>query len=426
MNLVILHSHDTGRFVSPYGHAVPTPRLRAFAEEGVLFRRAFSAAPTCSPSRAAMLTGRYAHEVGMLGLAHMGHGLREPSQHLAATLRRAGYETALAGIQHEANLRHGHDPRDLGYDHFLNHDADLERTDGTDAAAAEFLKTRQPGGRPFFLFCGFFETHRGGPEGYVDTDIDAGPVPDARYLTPPQGLPNTPTTRRDTALYHQGAAALDQRIGRVLDALDDAGLREETVIVITTDHGIAFPTHKATLSDRGLGVMMMLRAPGLGGGRVVDGLASHVDLVPTLCELLGQPRPDWLAVDARSLMPLVRGESQAVRESVFGEVNHHVGYAPQRTVRTDRYAYVRQWHDRTPSGFPWEVDESLSQREFAEAGYPEALPVADEQLYDVLLDPAEARNLADDPAFADLLSDMRQRLAAWMKRTDDPLLEPID
>lgn len=108
-NIVYLNSHDTGRYVAPYGHAVATPRIQQLAEEGVLFRRAFSASPTCSPSRAALLTGRYPHEVGMLGLSHRGFSLRDPREHLCHALRDAGYRTALAGIQHVA--REAAEPR---------------------------------------------------------------------------------------------------------------------------------------------------------------------------------------------------------------------------------------------------------------------------------------------------------------------------
>ncbi len=76
-NILYLHSHDTGRYVQPYGHAIPTPNIQRLAEQGVLFRKAFCAAPTCSASRACLLTGQYAHSNGMLGLAHRGFSLRD-------------------------------------------------------------------------------------------------------------------------------------------------------------------------------------------------------------------------------------------------------------------------------------------------------------------------------------------------------------
>jgi arylsulfatase A-like enzyme len=117
-NILFLHSHNSGRFVQPYGHAVPTPNLQRLAREGVLFHQAFSAAPTCSPSRAAFLTGRYPHCCGMLGLAHRGFGLNDPQHHIAPTLRREGYETVLCGVEHVA--AHGNTLADaVGYDRVL-------------------------------------------------------------------------------------------------------------------------------------------------------------------------------------------------------------------------------------------------------------------------------------------------------------------
>src|ERR1700754_2409260 len=114
MNIVYLHSHDTGRHVQPYGHQVATPRIQRLAEEGVLFRQAFSAAPVCSPSRAALLTGEYSHTTGMLGLAHRGYRLHAYDHHLVHMLRKAGYTSALAGEQHTSP-----DPAEIGYDHVV-------------------------------------------------------------------------------------------------------------------------------------------------------------------------------------------------------------------------------------------------------------------------------------------------------------------
>ena len=101
-NILYLHSHDSGRYLQPYGHAVPTSNLQRLAEDGVIFRRAFCAAPTCSPSRAALLTGQSAHNAGMTGLANRNFVLGDFRQHIIHTLHPAGYTSALAGIQHIA------------------------------------------------------------------------------------------------------------------------------------------------------------------------------------------------------------------------------------------------------------------------------------------------------------------------------------
>ena len=150
-NIVYLHSHDTGRYVQPYGHQVPTPNIQRLADQGLLFRQAFSAAPVCSPSRAALLTGEYSHTNGMLGLAHRGYRLADYDHHLVHTLRRAGYTSTLIGEQHVSI-----DPEDIGYDHVLEVDSSHAAQVGP--AAARFLRSAPP--EPFFLSVGFFETHR--------------------------------------------------------------------------------------------------------------------------------------------------------------------------------------------------------------------------------------------------------------------------
>lgn len=151
-HILYLHTHDTGRYIQPYGAPVQSPRLQALAEEGVLFRRAHSAAPTCSPSRAALLTGQAPHSAGMMGLAHLGFGLREPRQHIAHTLAAAGYHTAMVGQQHVSEPL---DPAALGY---------AELLPSTGVRAAELLPgvldfLARDHDRPFFCSVGLFETH---------------------------------------------------------------------------------------------------------------------------------------------------------------------------------------------------------------------------------------------------------------------------
>ena len=101
-NILYLHSHDTGRYIQPYGHNVPTPNLQVLAEQGVLFRQSFCAGPTCSPSRACLVTGMWPHSSGMIGLAHRGFALNDYTQHIVHTMRQAGYHSTLIGVQHVA------------------------------------------------------------------------------------------------------------------------------------------------------------------------------------------------------------------------------------------------------------------------------------------------------------------------------------
>jgi len=399
-NILYIHSHDTGRYVQPYGHNVPTPNIQRLAQQGVLFRQAFSAAPTCSPSRACLLTGQSPHNAGMLGLAHRGFSLYDYDQHILHTLRGTGYQSTLIGVQHIAQ-----DPARIGYDLVVKGG----NAEQVAPAAVAFLNSAPQ--EPFFLSVGFIETHR---------EFRApGPDKDQRYCLPPHPIPNTPQTRRDMAAFKASARVLDQGIGLVLDGLDANGLAEDTLVICTTDHGIAFPGMKCTLTDGGIGVMLVMRGPGgFAGGRVCDALVSHVDLFPTICDLLDIERPAWL--QGQSMLPLVRGEVEQINAEIFAEVTYHAAYEPQRAVRTRRWKYIRRFEQRQGPVLP-NCDDSPSKDVWLQHGWRDR-PPALEQLYDLIFDPNEAHNLADDPTMAGVLDDMRGRLDRWMHETDDPLL----
>ena len=176
---------------------------------------------------------------------------------------------------------------------------------------------------------------------------------------------------------------------------------------------------KCTLTDHGIGVMLILRGPGgFSGGKVCDALVSHVDLFPTLCDLLGIDPPDWL--EGRSMMPLVRGDADEINDDIFAEVTYHAAYEPMRAVRTRRWKYIRRFEERSRPVLP-NVDGSPTKNLLLAHGLADRTPES-EQLYDLMFDPNEARNLAADPAHAGVLREMRDRLERWMKRTSDPLL----
>jgi arylsulfatase A-like enzyme len=401
-NILYLHSHDTGRYVQPYGQPVPTPNIQRLADQGVLFREAFCAVPTCSGSRACLLTGQYGHNSGMLGLAHRGWSLNDYRQHLVHPLRKAGYHSVLIGEQHIAKR-----PDIIGFDRVEK----IETTHVESVAPVARAVIAEPIPEPFFLSVGFFETHRDwlGPSS----------VRDALYSQPPANLPDTPETRHDMASFKASARTLDQGVGSVLEALESQGLAENTLIIFTTDHGLAFPGAKATLYDRGLGVMLIMRGPGgFSGGKVNDALVSHLDVYPTVCELAGIERPGFL--QGESLLPLVRGQTDAVRETLFAEMNWHAAYEPQRAVRDKRYKYIKRFGERSKPVLA-NCDDSPSKTVLLEHGWAER-NVPFEQLYDLVFDPNEADNVAGEPAYANTLAQMRERLDGWMHETADPLL----
>jgi arylsulfatase A-like enzyme len=187
--------------VQPYGQQVPTPNIQLLADQGVLFRQAFSAAPVCSGSRAALLTGQYCHNNGMLGLAHRGWKLRDYGKHWVHPLRDAGYRSVLIGEQHVSV-----DPHVIGYDDVI--DVPSNHAPEVTPRAVEAIETLP---EPGFLSVGYFETHRSfqAPTSVRDT----------LYSLPPAHLPDTPATREDMAAFKASVRSLDQGIGAVLHAL---------------------------------------------------------------------------------------------------------------------------------------------------------------------------------------------------------------
>jgi N-sulfoglucosamine sulfohydrolase len=402
-NIVYLHSHDTGRYVQPYGHQIVTPNIQRLADQGLLFRQAFCAAPSCSGSRACLLTGQWAHVNGMTGLAHRGWVLNDYGRHIVHPLREAGYWSALIGEQHLSI-----DPGVLGYDHVV--DIGTTRVHSIAPAARQLLASRPP--EPFFLSIGFFETHR--------EFFEPSSVRDALYGAPPAHLPDTPETRADMASFKASARSLDQGVGAVLHALDEQGLADDTLVVLTTDHGLPFPGAKGTLSDRGLGVLLIVRGPGgFHGGHVTDALVSQVDIYPTLCELAGAPAPD--GGHGVSLLPLVRREVPEVRDELFAELTYHAAYDPMRAIRTRRHKLIRHFGDRLEPVLS-NIDDSPSKDLLVAAGWG-GQPRPRVELYDLLMDPGEMRNLAGRPPHADVEAELSAALEAWMRDTDDPLLD---
>ncbi len=148
---------------------------------------------------------------------------------------------------------------------------------------------------------------------------------------------------------------------------------------------------------------------------VKDGLVSHVDIYPTLCELLGIDKPDWLT--GTSLMPLLNNETEEVNDAVFAEVTYHAAAEPQRCVRTKRYKYIRRFGD-FEKYVPANIDAGGSKDFLMDEGLMEHLPPR-EQLFDLSMDAAERNNLVEAPEYKAVLEDMRTRLDKFMEDTDD-------
>ena len=390
---------------------VHTPHFDALARQGVLFRNTFANTPVCCPARAIILTGKYAHKNGMIA---NDLRLRESQTTLAEFLAAAGYRTGFIGKWHldggprlPGFIPPG--PRRQGFqfwaasecDHTHFHPVYFRDTPDPIAEnrfepevwtdrAIEFLK--QAGDAPFFLEVAMGPPHDpyGAPPRFMKQ------YDPATIAMRPNWVPGViGAGRKEIAAYLAAVTAIDEQVGRLIRALDDLGRGDDTIVLVTSDHGDMLGSqgqrHKRKPWEESIHVPGILRYPSrVKPGRVEDAPLTHVDLAPTLLGLCGLPVPaDMQGTD---LARLVLGQDMPRPTSAFFQIFTPFfdddAADPWRGVRTEQFMYAR-----TKVG-PW-------------------------VLYDLKADPYEQRNLATDPARASTRADMERQLADWMTRTGD-------
>jgi N-sulfoglucosamine sulfohydrolase len=411
---------------------VKTPAFDRVAREGVLFQKAFSAAPSCSPSRAAILTGQYPHRLQEGG--ELWGFLPKRFSNYTEKLEQAGYAIGLTskgwGPGNFQAGGYGRNPAGPNFRDF-----------------AAFLRTVKKD-QPFCFWLGSQDPHRPYEK---DTGVRSGMDPGAVRV--PAFWPDSAEVRRDVLDYYFEVQRFDALVASALKQLEESGQLENTIIVVSGDNGMPFPRCKANLYDGGTRQPLAIRWPGrTQPGTVSEAFVNLMDLAPTFLEVAGLPVPAEMT--GRSLVPLLTGrESGAARSRVFVERERHanvragdVGY-PGRAIRTADFLYIRNFApDRWPAGDPvahkdparafGDVDDGPTKEfildhraEPAVARFFElcfGLRPA-EELFDVRKDPDNVHNLARDPAFASALKNLRTELDAWMRDTADPrATNPID
>jgi N-sulfoglucosamine sulfohydrolase len=432
-NILLITCHDLGCWLGCYGvPTVQTPHLDALAADGIRFSRSFCVAPQCSPSRATLFTGRYPHSNGVMGLAGSSYAfdLHPQEQHLGQVLHAHGYATALVGVHHECHADSPARIRERCGMEKLVPDFPKSKAPPAEALSCETLRllARYANeNRPFYLQLGYYEPHRQPSHATGELDyvgfLGDYMVPDASLgVTIPGYLRDTSLTREEIAELQGAVHYVDAAIGRVLNGLRELGLEENTLVLFTADHGVGLPRAKLTLYDPGIEVPLILRLPSRGwqGGRVQAELVSNVDVFPTLLDLLGIPVSD--AVQGGSLLPLLDGETYGSHDAIFAEKTYHGYYDPMRCIRTERhklsvnFSAARMYANCTQSWRPRAEPAVPANLSNVTYGHPLI------ELYDLISDPWELQNLADDPDHKDLCDHLLARLYDWMRRTNDPLL----
>lgn len=447
---------------SAYGaRFVKTPSFDRVAREGVLFLNGFVAAPGCSPSRAAFLTGRQIWQIEEAGT----HASSFPQKYVVFPdlLERGGYFVGMTGKgwapgnwQASGRTRN---PAGPAYDAAKLTPPHAAMSNNDYAGNFEaFLKAR-PAGQPFYFWYGASEPHRdfeagiGLRAGKRVEDVDV-----------PGFLPDTREIREDLLDYAVEIEWFDRHLGRMLEMLERAGELDNTIVIVTADNGMAFPRAKANVYDAGIHVPLAVRwGARVPGGRVIEDPVALIDLTPTILEAAGVRHTGAYPMSGRSVMSLItsnrQGHVEASRQAIFSGRERHsssrpdnLGY-PQRAIRTHRYLYIRNLApDRWPAGDPQTMSESgtlnpmhgayhdidaspsLSAlvRYYQERTRPELARFLSisvdkrpaEELYDVAADPACLRNLADNPAFARTRAELSARLDEYRRETSDPRLTP--
>lgn len=446
-NIILLLSDDHSvPHLGCYGAAdLPTPNLDRLAAQGMRFNRAYTTSPQCAPSRTSIFSGR---SPVSLGVTRFGQPARPDTVFFTDILRENGYFTGLIGRHHHLSGRLRHTPVeqealaaagllyaegrfDVVNTFSTRHDQGIARAeDGLKAFLAQI-----PEASPFFLYLGFNQPHVPWEE------EPPGFQPDPAMVELPAYLPDLPEVRRNYAQFLKSIHNLDRAIGRVMAVLDGRGLADNTIVLFMGDNGEALLRGKGTLYNSGNNVPFLVRWPGVvRPGMVTDALVSGEDLAATFLEAVGLPKaPRMTSV---SFLPVLEGRVPTVRKQVFVERGYHGGIGSiqpssrldfSRAVITDRHIFIYNTTPEKPFGPVDHVDEPMWRE--VQAAYAAGTLKSEHEriyfgprpvfeLYDLQQDPAQFRNLADDPGHRATGCEMRDALIRWMIGEQDYLPLP--
>lgn len=480
-NIIFVVTDDEGQTLGCYGDPVAvTPAVDALAQDGTMFVNAFATTASCSASRSVIMSGLHNHKNGQYGHQHHYHKFASfhnvVSLALPRVLTGAGYRTAHIGKYHVA-------PEEVyRFETYL-------RGNGRNAVemaekCRQFVTDRDDE-RPFFLYFATTDPHRGGgidktSERELKPDLFGNKPNDGAYpgvnevfydpadVPVPAFLPDTPETREELAQYYQSCSRIDQGLGTLVEILKEAGLYDKTMIVFTSDHGVAFSGAKTSVFEPGMQVPFVVRDPYQESrGVVAQALISHIDITPSLLDFAGgldaqiNGPKNWVDPDVywkergealkenrngghqfrsyhgKSWVSILGDPSAEHWETINASHTFHEiqMYYPMRVVRDKQYKLI--WNIAHGLPYPFASDlwaASSWQAQFRKGmNAPYGKKTVGQyihrpkfELYDIQKDPDEANNLAEDPQFAEVLSRYQQKLKAFQKEMDDPWIMKWD
>ncbi len=448
-NVVIIFADDQGAHLSALGTpGIETPNVDALAARGIFFTKAYSVSASCSPSRSSLLTGMVPHSHG-----HWRNTVTPTLDEPEVEFTRAGRTIDTVGI-HEDITTLNEVLGEAGFFRAITQKLHLsppwkypfDARDPVGTKPAEFRRVigrfiEEAGERPFFIQANIAATHRPFPDHLRDFD---GDLPALAEIPVPSYLPDTPLMRKDLREYFGTVELADRCAGAILEALDDAGVRGETLVIYTSDQGEGYHRAKASAYEGGVHVPLVISGPGVREGVVTNQLVSGIDLMPTILAFLKLPIP--ATVQGISLRPYLTGAGGEwdERDYVFAEHNSHgpnpAEIYPSRAVTDGRFYYIENLMpaktyelpaDLRQSGPPWfngSYDAAVAARESDPEQYEKLRELLDgrapEELYDLESDPGQLANLADDPASTQKLKELRGAVAEWRRETGDIERDP--
>lgn len=436
LNIVLFVADDlAANDIGPYGNrVVRTPNLDRLADDGILFSEAFATSPTCSPSRASLHTGMMPFRNG----AHANHtGIKQNIKTLPGYMKELGYKVALAGKYHIGpkesypfELIHNTNVPEPGHenDGVLWTDLNMSPVD-------QWLSKASADDSSFVLVVDDHSPHVIWPE-KAEYNLSKLNIP-SKHI-------DTKETRKARARYYTDITKMDRNVGKLLASLKKHGLRKNTVVIFTSDQGPQWAFGKWNVYDYGLQVPLLVQWPGVvESGTDSDALVSLVDLLPTMIDMAGGTPPvKPEQIDGSSFLSVLLNQTDEHRQVVFGS---HTGdgtmnRSPMRMLRTKRYKYILNLapevryqthmdqaknHDGGRTYWPSWVEKSYTNEHAASVLWRYHNRPS-EELYDVTNDPREAKNLAADSHYGELLEQFRQQMKQWRAQQGDKETGPYE
>ncbi len=441
-NILILTADDLGyHSIGAYGCKITdiTPNIDKFAAQGVRFTHAHVNTAVCQPCRQSLLTGRYPHNNGGEGFEPINHNV--PT--LPEQLKRAGYFNGILGkeIHHQPLERFFWD-----YIPFKTEIDSIWRSSHSRNPtmfyhySAKFFSMAKEQNRPFFFIANSHDPHRPFVGSASDSATWGNNMPpvtrqfSSQEVETPGYLPDLVAVRKEVAQYYGSVYRCDQSIGAVLDALQESGLENNTLVIFLSDHGASFPFSKAQCYLNSTKTPLFIKWPGTIIPGTVDSthFISGIDLMPTVMETVGLPMIPKL--DGRSFLPLLLNKKQRNRDdayTTFYQIYAKIRYT-MRCIQNEDFGYIYNfWSDGktrisgdATGGLTWramrdaaETDPEIAKRV---ALFKHRVP---EELYNFKEDPDGLINLVNDPAYANDLKILRKRMLKFMKKYHDPAYE---